>query len=94
MIVLDTNVISELMRATPDPLVLAWVAAQPRVDLLTTRINHADIVEPRRAAGRTVDGNDALIGAIALAAGATVATRDFGGFDACGLDLINPWTSG
>ena len=29
MIVLDTNVISELMRAEPHPGVLAWMAAQP-----------------------------------------------------------------
>jgi len=27
VIVLDTNVISELMRAVPDPRVLAWAAA-------------------------------------------------------------------
>ncbi len=29
MIVLDTNVISELMRARPHPAVMAWVAAVP-----------------------------------------------------------------
>ena len=44
MIVLDTNVISELMRAEPHPKVLAWVAAQPRALLYTTRINQAEVL--------------------------------------------------
>ena len=44
MIVLDTNVISELMRAEPDARVLAWVAAQPRALLCTTHINQAEIL--------------------------------------------------
>ena len=43
MIVLDTNVISELMRANPHPAVLSWVAAQPRAKLFTTGINQAEI---------------------------------------------------
>jgi predicted nucleic acid-binding protein len=29
VIVVDTNVISKLMRGEPHPAVLAWVAAQP-----------------------------------------------------------------
>jgi predicted nucleic acid-binding protein len=29
MIVLDTNVISELMRRAPDPKVMAWRSPQP-----------------------------------------------------------------
>ncbi len=44
MIVLDTNVISELMRAKPHPAVLAWVAAQPGAVLYTTRINQTEIL--------------------------------------------------
>lgn len=44
MIVLDTNVISELMRAEPHPAVSAWVAAQPRALLYTTHINQAEIL--------------------------------------------------
>ena len=35
MFVLDTNVISELMRPAPHPAVFAWVAAQPRASLHT-----------------------------------------------------------
>ena len=44
MIVLDTNVISELMRSQPHPLVLAWTASQPRASLYTTSINCAEIL--------------------------------------------------
>ncbi len=137
MIVLDTNVISELMRPQPDPTVLAWVADQPRPALYTTSINRAEvlygvaalpagrrrsafeavvaaifaeefagrvlpfdgtaaehyarIVTTRRAAGAPIEGFDALIAAIAAAAGFSVATRDIGGFGACGIDLIDPW---
>lgn len=138
MIVVDTNVISELMRGEPYPAVLAWVAAQPRALLYTTHINQAeilhgiaalpegrrraalavaaeamfvedfagrilpfearaaacypDIVLARRRAGNPIEKFDASIAAIALAAGADVATRDTGGFAGCGLTLIDPWT--
>ncbi len=137
MIVLDTNVISELMRSQPDPGVFAWVAAQARGTLYTTSINQAElfygihalpqgkrrsgleaaaealfaeefgnrvlpftgdaarryveIVTHRRQKGHPIEGFDALIAAIASVAGATVATRDVGGFTDCGLTLVNPW---
>lgn len=139
MIVVDTNVISELMRPEPNPKVLAWVAAQPRGQLYTTHINqiemlyglailpegkrrdalrsaadgmfaedfsgrilpfgasaaacYAEIMLARRRAGKPIEGFDALIAAIALAAGASVATRDVGGFSDCGLTLIDPWAA-
>ena len=44
MIVVDTNVISELMRGEPHRAVLAWVAAQPRALLYTTYVNQAEIL--------------------------------------------------
>jgi toxin FitB len=44
MIVLDTNVLSELMRSQPAAAVFAWVAAQPRATLYTTSINKAEIL--------------------------------------------------
>ncbi len=137
MIVLDTNVLSELMRPEPHPAVLAWVAAQPRTTLYTTSINWAEvlfgvaalpagrrrsafeavvaaifaeelagrvlpfdgaaaehyarIVTTRRAAGAPIEGFDALIAATAAAAGFAVATRDAGGFEGCGVGIINPW---
>jgi hypothetical protein len=139
VIVLDTNVISELMRAEPHMAVLAWVSAQPRAQLYTTHITqaeifygvaalpegrrraalaaaaeamfaedfagrilpfeamaaprYADIVLARRRAGNPIEGFDALIAATALAAGASVATRDTGGFSDCGFTVIDPWTT-
>jgi predicted nucleic acid-binding protein len=44
VIVLDTNVISELMRLEPHPAVVAWIAAQPNATLCTTSINKAEIL--------------------------------------------------
>ncbi len=139
MIVLDTNVISELMRPEPHLGVFTWIAAQPRSQLYTTHINqaeilfgiaalpegrrrtalaeaaralftedfaehvlpfgdaaarcYADLVVTRRRAGHPIEGFDALIAATALAAGASVATRDTAGFEGCGLVLINPWAA-
>jgi predicted nucleic acid-binding protein len=136
MIVLDTNVISEMMRSEPNPTVFAWMAAQPRSTLFTTSItqievvygiaalpagrrrnvlalaadaifteelegrilplassaasHYAEIVLARRIAGKPIEGFDALIAAIARAAEATIATRDIGGFEGCGVTLINP----
>ena len=44
MILLDTNVISELMRPKPDGTVLAWVAARPRATLYASSISKAEIL--------------------------------------------------
>jgi predicted nucleic acid-binding protein len=43
VIVLDTNVVSELMRATPSPEVVAWMRDQPTGSLLTTAVTVAEI---------------------------------------------------
>ncbi len=43
MIILDTNVLSELMRPEPSPRVVAWVAKQPVTELFTTSITEAEI---------------------------------------------------
>lgn len=43
MIILDTNVLSELMRPKPDPGVVTWVAKQPSAELFTTSITEAEI---------------------------------------------------
>lgn len=43
MIILDTNVLSELMRPTPSARVVAWVAKQPAAELFTTSITEAEI---------------------------------------------------
>lgn len=43
-IVLDTNVLSELMKPQGSIAVKNWVAAQPRADLFTTSITQAEIL--------------------------------------------------
>lgn len=43
MIILDTNIFSELMR-TPAPRVIAWLETVPPAELVTTAITRAEIV--------------------------------------------------
>lgn len=43
MIVLDTNVLSEAMRPTPDPAFAAWLVAQPPATLWTTSVTEAEM---------------------------------------------------
>jgi predicted nucleic acid-binding protein len=52
---------------------------------------YPEIVLARRQVGNPIEKFDALIAATALAAGASIATRDTGGFASCGLAMINPW---
>jgi predicted nucleic acid-binding protein len=44
MIALDTNVVSELMRATPDPRVLAWMDAQSPGALAITAVSVGELL--------------------------------------------------
>jgi hypothetical protein len=43
MIILDTNVLSEIMRVNPAPPVAEWVVGQLRSELFTTAITEAEI---------------------------------------------------
>lgn len=43
MIVLDTNVLSEALRATPDAKVVAWLARQQRTSVFTTTVTRAEV---------------------------------------------------
>lgn len=140
MFILDTNVVSELMRQRPHPTVLAWLDNQPTYILFVTTITEAEIrtgiailpegdrrrglmaavertfgvlfaervlpfdsdaaqvyasiAAARRADGRPISQADCQIAAIARSQGAAVATRDVGGFEGCGIDVVNPWSSG
>lgn len=43
MIILDTNVVSELMRDHPHPTVLAWLDAQPARQLFVTAVTETEV---------------------------------------------------
>ena len=43
MILLDTNVVSELMRISPDPAVEAWIADHPVEDLFFSAVGEAEL---------------------------------------------------
>lgn len=139
MIILDTNVLSELMKAKPDTNVSTWVATKPAVSLFTTTITEAEILyglallpegqrrtglkEAARALfaedfgsrvipfdsaaaaafaalashwreiGRPISMADGQIAAVTRSRGASLATRDTGGFKDCGIDVVNPWNA-
>ncbi len=44
MIVLDTNVLSELIRQNPDPGVLAWLDSLPGSEVVTTAVTAAELL--------------------------------------------------
>ena len=137
MILLDTNVVSELMRARPDDQVRSFLAAQ-RLETLflpslvvaeiryglarlpeggrragledlferflaegftdrvlpfdaTCALRYARARAAREAAGRPIALADALIGGMALAHGATLATRNTADFEGIEVRLVNPW---
>ena len=52
---------------------------------------YSEIVLVRRQVFNPIEKFDALIAATAMAAGASIATRDTGGFAGCGIAMINPW---
>jgi len=44
VIILDTNVVSELMKGDPRPAVFAWASRHPPADLFTTTITMAEVL--------------------------------------------------
>lgn len=137
MTILDTNVVSEIMRPVPAPVVLRWISDQVSEELHVTAVSMAEILfgiellprgkrqemlragaeqlfrvvftdriltfdaraarefsviaSSRRRLGRPISEFDAQIAAIARATSAVLATRDTGGFEGCGVRLVNPW---
>ena len=136
MILLDTNVVSEGLRAQPNHHVRNWLDAQPADELflctpvlaelhygaellpIGTRRNkleqsiaraedafagrilpfdfaaareYGKFVARRDRLGRATGSMDGLIAGIAMAHGASIATRDVRGFDDAGINLIDPF---
>jgi predicted nucleic acid-binding protein len=44
MILLDTNVISEIMRPSPDPVVITWIQSLPRKEFWTSSVVVAELL--------------------------------------------------
>ncbi len=88
MIVLDTNVISELMRPAPDGGVRAWIAAKNPLNLAITTITIAEI---RRGIERLPNGRQRK--RLEERFAAFVATWNTSDFEQCGIGLANPWQS-
>ena len=63
MIILDTNIVSELLRPAPEPKVEAWLAAQDGGQVYLTAISEAEL---RYGVAILADGKrrDALTGAV------------------------------
>ena len=139
MTILDTNVLSEVMRPLPTAKVLRWLATHSASRLFTTTITQAEILyglellpkgkrraalqsaveamfaedfagrilpfdsdaarvfpqiaASRRALGRPITQWDAQIAAIARSRGASLATRNTGDFEHCGITVLNPWSA-
>lgn len=137
MILLDTNVISELMKRQPHPAVERFIAERPVQALFLPSLviaeirygierlpagrrqdsierafetflisgfagrilvfdaacaaSYARVRAMRERAGRPIALQDALIGGMAIAFGATLATRNTADFDDYGLTIVNPW---
>ena len=56
MIVLDTNVLSELMKESPNETVWRWLQGNPNEELYTTAITAAEILRHRADVGRSRAG--------------------------------------
>lgn len=135
MIILDTDVVSELMMVDDAaPEVAAWLhnRAEPVVTTIITRAEvlagvvalpagrrrdrlharaedafdqlgaclpldvaatdiYGEIVATHRRTGRSFHELNGLVAAIALQAGALLATRNIPAFDGLGIELVNPW---
>jgi predicted nucleic acid-binding protein len=95
LILLDTNIVSELMKPVPDSAVEHWYllneeeTALPAVALAELR--YGPMMAAAEAAGRPMSLPDAQIAAIALDEDAAVATRNLRHFEPAAVRLVDPW---
>jgi toxin FitB len=54
-------------------------------------VSYAQIASNRERLGHPISQFDAQIAAIAVTNGFAIATRNVSDFEACGIDIINPW---
>ena len=95
MIVLDTNVISALMRTEPDPAVVGWLDGLPPESVWTTSVTVFEIrmgLEILAPGRRRRHLRDVQIAGIVHVRRASLATRNTRHFEGCGLALVDPWS--
>lgn len=107
MIVLDTNVVSELMRPSPNSAVESWIANRPAASLFFSAVGEAELrfglaIMP---AGRRRDALASEIEAMLRddfadrilpfdsSRGMSLATRNVRDFRDMGVNVIDPWTA-
>ena len=88
MIILDTNVISEIIKKQPDEHVANWLRNQ---DTSKAAADYAHILVEREHRGTPTSIQDAMIAAIACSWDAAIATRNIKDFEGTDVELINPW---
>lgn len=90
---LDTNVISETVRARPDAQVMRWLDALPPEQLHVSVLSLGEIRKGvlMAQAGQPLPAIDSLLAATALKAGLAVATRNVRDFERMGVAVVNPW---
>ena len=54
-------------------------------------VAYGEIYAARRRAGRATATVDLMIASVARTQGGSVVTRDIGGFEDCGIAVVNPW---
>ncbi len=137
MILVDTNVISEIMKVSPSETVVDWLNDQKSANLYISAVTigeieyglrilpsgkrqlqlrerferfvaqafahrlitydevaaqyYGDIMGYRKEIGRPMNVPDGQIAATAKANGLAVATRNISDFEACGIDLVDPF---
>lgn len=88
----DTNVVSELRKAKPDPNVRAWSDAQAPHQLYLSAMTLAEIrYGIERQQGVVFSHPDIFIAATARVHGLAVCTRDERGFRKTGVSVVNPF---
>ena len=60
---------------------------------MAAALHSADLMAERRKQGRPVELRDTMIAGIALAANATLATRNTAHFDDLSITVVDPWTA-
>ena len=104
MLVIDTNVASELMRSVPTPSVAAWIAERDAAEIYLTAVSEAELrfgvaILPagkpdRRQAGRPIGEADCRIAAISRLRSAVLVTRNVRDFQGTGVEVVDPWATG